>query len=81
VPFELVDQPLRVVDADAELIPRTAQKGAREFAQFTRGCPCEAAQVMAALPIDEAILEVNADCGVGALEEMLNVAEQGRGHG
>ncbi len=36
VPFELFDQPARIINADVELIVGVPQKGAGKFAEFPR---------------------------------------------
>src|SRR5207237_1327752 len=47
VPLELLDEPLRIVDADAEMVPRATQERACQFAKLPRGSSGEPAQLMA----------------------------------
>ena len=77
MPFELVDQPARIIDADVQPAVDGAQERARQFAQFARGRARRPRKLAAARPVDEAVFEVDAHGGVGALEEPLDFAEEG----
>ena len=66
--LELVDQPARIINTDVKLVPRLSQKCARQLAQLERGFPRQNRQLRAALPIDQAIFQINPDLGIGSLE-------------
>ena len=76
--LELIDEPAGIIDPDVELVAGSAEKGAGELAQLPGGCAGEAGKLAAALPVDEALLEVDADGGVGALEKALDFTEESR---
>jgi len=68
VSFELLNQPSGIINADVKLIAGSAQKCARQFAQFTRRCARERRQLRAAHPINQAIFQIDSDLRVRALE-------------
>ncbi len=76
VALELFDQPARIVDSDVKLIVGVPQKGARQFAQLPRGRARQPREMRAAAAIDQAILEVDSDLGIGPFEEPLDLAEE-----
>ena len=70
VPFELFDQPARIINADVKPIVRAAQKSAGQFAQLAAPKrPARHRQLRAAVPIDQAIFQIDPDLRVGALEQ------------
>jgi hypothetical protein len=48
--LELLDQPMGVVDADAQVVAHAAQEGPCEVAQFTRSRASEPRKLPAAMP-------------------------------
>ena len=78
--LELFDEPARIINADIELIVRRSQEGASQLAQLTRRGSGEFCELPAAPLIDQAILEVDPDLRVSALEESLDLAEEGFVH-
>ena len=76
VALELFDQPARIINADVKPIVRAAQKRARQLAQLARRSSGQDRQLRAALPIDQAIFEVDADLRIGALEQALDLTEK-----
>ena len=52
------------------------QKRARQFAQLPRGCARQPGEVRAAAAINQAILEIDPDLGIGPFEEPLNLAKE-----
>ncbi len=74
--LELLDQPLRIVNPDVELVVCCAQKSPGQLTQLARGGAGQFRQLAAATLIDQAILEVYPDLGIGALKEALDLAEE-----
>ena len=76
VTFQLFDEPARVIDAYVKLITGPTEEGAREVIQFTGGRAGGFGKMGAAMPIDQAIFEIDPNLGVGSLEEPLNLTEE-----
>lgn len=66
--FELVNQPAGIINPDVKLVPGSAQKCARQFAQFPSRCPCKHRQLRAARTINQTIFQIDSDLRVGAFE-------------
>jgi len=52
------------------------KKRAREFVQFARGSASQLAELNRAGAVDNTIFQINTDLCVGALEEVLDLAEK-----
>ena len=76
VPFELFDQPARIINADVKLIVGAAQKSARQLAQFARGRAGQPGSCAQRRAIDQAIFQIDPDLRVGPLEKPLDLAEE-----
>src|SRR5262245_32492731 len=61
VPLQLLNQPVRVINADVQVAIHAPQEGSRQFTQFTRRCPGESRELPATRSVNEAILQVDAD--------------------
>ena len=61
MPFELVDEPARIINAHVQPPARRAQERARQFAEFPRRCARRPRKLPATRPVDEAVFEVDAD--------------------
>src|SRR5205823_5966072 len=59
VALELLDQPARIINSDVKPIIGATQKCACEFAQFARRFPRQDRQLRTALPIDQAIFQID----------------------
>ena len=76
VAFELLDQPLRVIDADAQLSLGSPKEGAGHFRELRGLCSGQGGQLAAAGRVDETVLEVDADAGISSFEQRLDFAEE-----
>src|ERR1700681_3617239 len=76
VPFELFDQPARIINADVELIVCSPQEWAGELAEFARRFSGQDRQLRATAAIDQTIFKVDSNLSIGALEEFLDLAEE-----
>src|SRR3984893_15206677 len=76
VPFELIDEPARIVNPDVKLIAGVAEKSARDLVQFAGRGASQFAEMNGAGPINDAIFEINADLRVSAFEQALDLAEE-----
>ena len=62
--LELFNEPARIVNADAKLIPCAPQKRARKFAEFPSRFAGRYGQLRAARPINQTIFEIDSDLRV-----------------
>jgi len=76
VAFELINEPARIIDPDIELIAGVAEESARDLIQFAGRGTSQFAEMNGTGPINDAIFEINADLGVSALEQALDLAEE-----
>src|SRR5712692_8580312 len=76
VALELFDKPSRVINSDVKAVIGAAEKGTGELTQFACRFPGQDRQLCAALPIDQAIFEIDPNLGVSSLEQALDLAEE-----
>jgi hypothetical protein len=68
VTLKLFDHPAGIINANVEAVVGRPQKCAGELAQFKRGSAGQNRQFPAAAPVDQAILKINPDLGIGSLK-------------
>ena len=76
VAFELINEPARIIDPDIELIAGVTEESTRDLIQFAGRGTSQFAEMNGTGPINDAIFEINADLGVSALEQALDLAEE-----
>jgi hypothetical protein len=74
--LELLDEPLRIVNANAKSPVRRAQECPRRLAQLHRLRAGQRRELPTAAGIDETILEIDPHARIRALEESLDLAEE-----
>ena len=78
--LELFDQPTGIINTDVKAIVGRAQKCAGKLTQFAGRFASQDRQLPAAVPINQAIFEIDPNLRVSALEKLLDLTEKALVH-